>query len=335
MRTSLLLLLTTCLLQLTVAGQDLHFTQSGIVPVLHDPSQSAAFDGDMRFSSLYRQQWQSVPVPFRSFTAVVESHLPMPVQLPGRLGWALSFQNDQAGDGQLNWTTVGGRAAYRLPLGSFEIAAGAGIDVGQRAFDPLRLQLGDQYDGELFDPANPTAEFFERSSTSYASLHAGLGLFFKPADRRDRLWAGVSVNHLNKPVIGFWSDIATVRPMLIKLQLQASAAISDRQDVVGWLQAQTQGPYREAMAMIGLRHFSAAVADETLYLTLAAGYRLADAALLCLQLGNARWQASLSYDINTSAFRVATQGRGGPELSFQYIINRVHPPDAFKSCPIF
>lgn len=328
-----LLLLTICLLPLTVVGQDLHFTQSGIVPVLHDPSQAAGFDGDMRFSSLYRQQWQSVPVPFRSFIAVVESHMPMPVRLPGKLGWALNFQNDQAGDGMLNWTTVGGRAAYRLPLANYEISAGVGIDAGQRAFDPLRLQLGDQYDGELFNPANPTAEFFERSSTSYASLHAGIGLFYKPTGRRDRLWAGLSANHLNQPVIGFWSNIATVRPMLIKLQLQGSTEINDRQDVVGWLQAQTQGPYREAMVMAGLRHFSAATEPHSL--TLAAGYRLADAILLCMQLGNARWQASLSYDINTSAFRVATQGRGGPEISFQYIINRVHPPDTFKSCPIF
>jgi hypothetical protein len=220
-------------------------------------------------------------------------------------------------------------------LGDYEIAAGLGIDLGQRAFDPLRLQLGDQYDGELFDPSNPTAEFFERNSTSYASLHAGLGLFFTPTNRRDRLWAGLSVNHLNQPVIGFWSDIASVRPMLIKLQLQANVEITDRQDVLGWLQAQTQGPYREATAMIGVRHFTAAATPETLYLSLAAGYRLADAALLCMQLGNARWQASLSYDINTSPFRVATQGRGGPEISFQYIINRVHPPDSFKSCPIF
>jgi len=47
------------------------------------------------------------------------------------------------------------------------------------------------------------------------------------------------------------------------------------------------------------------------------------------------WQFGLSYDLNTSPFKVASQRRGGPEVSLRYVIFRVKPPEEFKLCPIF
>ena len=64
-------------------------------------------------------------------------------------------------------------------------------------------------------------------------------------------------------------------------------------------------------------------------------YRLSDALITHFELYYKEWVIGLSYDRNTSPFSVATQRNGGPELSVQYIITRVKPPEIFKACPIF
>ncbi|MBK8556789.1 MAG: type IX secretion system membrane protein PorP/SprF [Lewinellaceae bacterium] len=56
---------STVLLQ----AQDLHYSQPQINPLHFNPAQTGVFRGDWRVSGLYRSQWESVPVPYRSLAA--------------------------------------------------------------------------------------------------------------------------------------------------------------------------------------------------------------------------------------------------------------------------
>ncbi|MEM6772440.1 MAG: hypothetical protein AAF597_17825, partial [Bacteroidota bacterium] len=62
--------------------------------------------------------------------------------------------------------------------------------------------------------------------------------------------------------------------------------------------------------------------------------RIGDAFFPHIQLHYNAWRVGLSYDINVSDFRVATQGNGGPELSIRYIIKKVRPVPSRRFCPI-
>ena len=42
----------------------------------------------------------------------------------------------------------------------------------------------------------------------------------------------------------------------------------------------------------------------------------------------------LNYDFNTSQFDIATENKGGMELSVRYIISKVRPLPEFKVCPL-
>lgn len=317
-------------------AQDLHFSQFFAAPLSQDPAMAGAFDGDLRMGGLLRDQWRSVPVPYRTFSAYFDQKYYRPWVGAGELGWGMVFQHDKAGDSQLSWAMLGLRGAYRRSLSdSWKLAAGLGVDLGQRAFDPVLLQFADQYNGEFFDPSQTSLEAFDRTASGFISLSTGLNAFYQARDSRARLWAGLSAFHLNSPKIQFFDGAGVARPMLFKAYAFGDWPVADNLDVSGWLQGQTQGAYRELALGAGVRRHLRPDADVPLSVMLGLGYRWADALLAYAELRYDRWRLGFSYDVNTSGFRSATAGRGGPEVSVQYFIFRVHPPDEFKSCPIF
>jgi hypothetical protein len=75
--------------------------------------------------------------------------------------------------------------------------------------------------------------------------------------------------------------------------------------------------------------------DDPLIIGAGLGYRFGDAWIMYLEANYQQWNLGLSYDINTSDFQTATNGRGGLELSLQYLLIQAKPPSEFKACPIF
>ena len=63
----ILLLLVVSLLAKFASSQDINFSQFYDLPLLRNPSLAGLFQGDIRITSAYRNQWQSVTVPYRSF----------------------------------------------------------------------------------------------------------------------------------------------------------------------------------------------------------------------------------------------------------------------------
>jgi len=102
---------------------------------------------------------------------------------------------------------------------------------------------------------------------------------------------------------------------------------------------QFQGEYREyvldAMGKIYLNNNF----GRELALSVGAGYRLnpdfGDAVFPKLQLDYRTLTVGLSYDVNLADFDIATDSRGGPEISVVYIIRKVRALDDFKNCPIY
>src|SRR5262245_38456566 len=57
-------------------SQDVGFSQFYDQPLLRNPALAGFFDGDMRFTASYRNQWQSVTTPYRTFGLGTEFKLP-------------------------------------------------------------------------------------------------------------------------------------------------------------------------------------------------------------------------------------------------------------------
>src|SRR6476469_10716487 len=79
-------------------AQDISFSQFYDQPLLRNPALAGIFTGDVRFTASYRNQWQSVTIPYRTFG--LSSEIKFPVQIMGRdltLTAGLQLLRDVAG----------------------------------------------------------------------------------------------------------------------------------------------------------------------------------------------------------------------------------------------
>jgi|APTNR8051073442_1049403.scaffolds.fasta_scaffold00231_29 type IX secretion system PorP/SprF family membrane protein len=317
-------------------AQDLHFSQFYNAPLNLNPGLTGVFSGDLRFGANYREQWASVPVPYLTFSAAFDQKLYTPVTPGGLLSWGLVFNYDRAGDGQLSWSQIGGSASYIQQVGSEQyLSAGVQIKAGQRAFDAARLTFDDQFNGDVFDPNQATQESFSKTSSAYFDFAAGANWFFKDEDSRTQVYAGVGFAHLNRPKVGFRNDDEVRLSMLSNVYASGVVQAGALTDLTFHVLHQLQNPYQETVAGLGGRYHFNVERGKELALGLSFSYRINDAIIACTEALYRNWQFGLSYDLNTSPFKVASQRRGGPEVSLRYILTKVKPPEEFKMCPIF
>ena len=329
------LLWIACLFTFAAAAQDPHFSQSPMSPIQLNPALSASSEWDARAGGQWKEQWSSVPVSYRTFAAFFDQRLHQ-IRMPlGQLGIGGTFLYDQAGDSKLSWTQAGMRVSWGLPLeDGIDLRAGVGVDVGQRAFLPDQLEFGDQYNGELFDPGQATAEQFARQVSNLTSLSAGVAVVYRNPRSRTQLQTGLAASHLNSPTVSFYQAGDLEIPMWARFHANAAVELNDDWDATAVHHFYRQGSYQEILLGFGGR-YHLTYKEEDLALGAGMAYRFGDALIPQLEVLYGQWRFGLSYDVNTSAFQTATNGRGGLELALHYYILQPKPPEEFKSCPIF
>ncbi|MEZ4988074.1 MAG: PorP/SprF family type IX secretion system membrane protein [Saprospiraceae bacterium] len=317
------------------ATQNPHFSQSWMSPLQLNPATTGLGDWDARTGVHAKNQWASVPVAYQTFAAFYDQKIQAP-RIPVK-GFSVGgyFLHDRAGDSRLRWTQVSLSLAWQRTFDQqHTIALGVGMDAGQRAFRTDMLALGDQYNGEFFDPNLSSAEVWDKPNDGFVSFHVG-GLYAWKAWRsRSQINAGLAAGHLNRPTIGFSEGVGTPLPMWFRLHAQGVVEATDDWDVVAQGHVFRQGQYQEGLLAVGgCYHWQRP--EEVIRLGAHIGYRVGDAFIGYIDARWKNWLATLSYDVNTSPFAVATNGRGGLEFSLHRFLFQPKPPETFKSCPIF
>src|SRR3954447_8811898 len=85
-------------------GQDVGFSQFYDQPLLRNPALAGIFTGDVRLVASYRNQWQSVTIPYRTFGLSAEVKLPAEFVADDNLTLGLQLVKDVAGTS--NFSTV-------------------------------------------------------------------------------------------------------------------------------------------------------------------------------------------------------------------------------------
>lgn len=320
----------------SLLAQDLHFSQFHHQPLHLNPALAGIFAGDQRFSGIYRSQWTSVPVPYLTFSAGFDQKVSLRKLQGTEIGIGLLFNYDQAGDASMSWTQIGLNLAGIQQLSDqIVLSAGAQFQVGQRAFQPQQLFFDEQYNGDTFDPTLPNFENFLQTAAGYTNLSAGLNLLYQADGSRNRVSAGFSMRHLNRPVIRFYNLPGLPLAPLSVGYLVSAIQMSEKFDLTINAAGQFQGPYREILTGSGIRYHLMQAPGRWVVLGIGASVRYGDALIAQSEIYFQQWRIGLSYDVNTSPLKVASARRGGPEISLQYIIQKAQPPDTFKVCPIF
>jgi type IX secretion system PorP/SprF family membrane protein len=331
--TKIYLLAPILLLWMQGYAQDLHYSQFYLHSIHLTPAATGIFEGDFRAAGLYRSQWKTVPVDYRSYAGSVEWKAFR--RGTNMLAAGLLVQQDKAGDGGMRWTQLGFTVAAVHALGEKQaISAGFGLNAVQRSvnFDGLRFK--NQWTGDLFNAALPSREPVA-SNGMRPSLSAGLSWLYQPSGGRTRLSAGLGAQHLNGPVVGVLETSDFRVPVRYTGQVQAQLPAGASLDLVAFGAVQQMASARETLLGGGVRQILSRGPGSALAVQFSLATRLGDALIPAVQFEWNNWTLGMSYDWNTSGFDTATRGRGGIEIAVIYRTLAVPALKTFKTCPIF
>ncbi|MEN9002702.1 MAG: type IX secretion system membrane protein PorP/SprF, partial [Flavobacteriales bacterium] len=98
---------------LTSQAQDIHFSQFYNSPLNLNPALAGNFDGNYRFAGNYRNQWNSVTIPFATFSMSADAK---DVMGKKNVGAGIIFNNDNTGDSRFRTTVLNVVGSYAIPF---------------------------------------------------------------------------------------------------------------------------------------------------------------------------------------------------------------------------
>jgi len=319
-----------------IQAQDVHFSQFYYNYHNLSPALIGHFDGDHRLTVNYRNQWLSVPVPYMTVSFLYDTKIQLP-NSSGQINLGIGFDYDKAGDSRLNMSKLVPNIGYSKTFSKRHLVNIAiSPSVAQRRFGNEKLRWDVQWIGDRFDPKVSSRETYSTSGDFFLDLGAG-GLYEFALTRRTRFMINGNIFHINKPNQSFYSSNGTksLLPFRYSGSSQFNVGIGGFLDLILGANYQSQADYKEMVGSGLIRIYLNRTPGQVLNVLLGCNLRVDDAIIPNFGLEWKNWLISGSYDMNTSAFKSATNKRGGPELAVQYVFKGVKPIGIYKKCPIY
>jgi type IX secretion system PorP/SprF family membrane protein len=309
-------------------AQDVHFTQFDASPLLLNPANTGAFNGEVRASAIYRDQWRSVvgASAFKTYGVSVDMPIIRDISVDDYLAGGLQLYNDRAGDGNLNNFTALLSVAYHKFLGQDgKKVLTVGLQGGytNKNIDLSKLYFGDEFQEGTWNPGT-SAEFgwLERGNNNYI-INAGLS-YAQAVSEKFGFTIGAGVNNINQPLESFdrrkeSSEVGL--GMRYTGQIGAIIGISDKFSLKPAAFVQSQST---AMELVGGNEFHLKLGEEYDIPTATAvfagvWYRYQDAIMVTAGIEFKGFRVGVGYDYNTSDLKSASGNNGGFEISLRYI----------------
>jgi type IX secretion system PorP/SprF family membrane protein len=322
----------------TLQAQDIHFSQYYNNPLQLNPAQAGLFSEDIRFIANSKLQWANVPVNYTTFSASYDhKHYPKQAQKGVfATGGLLSY--DRAGDSHLTTTHLAGNAAYVKRIGELNlISIGLQAGIRHRGANYDDLYFDRQFNGEKFNAVAPTGEKFDNRSILAIDFGIGINYRFQLKDKRTRFDFGAAIFHPHEPKADFLEKNLRL-PSRKTFYVLTNVKAAKKLDVLVYLAGQNQGVYNEFYISNLYRFYLKQSKYSTKAIQIGLQYRLAersDALIPTVEFLTDQYRLGFNYDVTISRFQAANNSRGGPEVSFQYLITNVKKVKSSKACPIF
>lgn len=336
-KTGILLASFILLFPLFLSAQDIHFSQMDRSPLNLNPAETGDFKADHRIIANYRNQWATVTVPYKTFSASYENSPKQIPMIPGRVGLGLLFNSDVAGDGNFGTVQVKFSLAYRhlnLLDSTLNIALGMNVGFNQQSLDFHKLNFGNQYNGSQFDPNMQTNEDFSGEQFNFFDFALGFKATYL-INKRIPINVGLVFNHLNRPSQSFYAEEINNLNGKFNSYISAEIDLTKYWSIKPLVFYYNQGTYDELfygallekeLNNISFRSFNVGVVN-----------RQTDALILRFGLVYQSFDFGFSYDYTYSSLKVASQGVGAFEISVIYLM---HNPIKYqrrynRQCPVF
>jgi type IX secretion system PorP/SprF family membrane protein len=320
-------------------GQDINFSQFYELSLLRNPALGGLFKGDIRATGGFRSQWGSVTVPYQTQALAVETKFAVSDGSDDYASFGMQVTNDVAGDSKLGRTQFLPAVTYHKVINPFRneyLSAGFLGGFVQQRFDPSRLSFDDQFVNGAYSPTNPTRATFNNTNVSYFDLSVGLA-YSVVFGLDTRFYAGAGFFHVNRPKVAFSSanDIRLNPKYVFNAGLSIPASDYDR--LVIYSDIFAQGGNLQGQGGLLLNHTFLEYEDEqNLGIGAGAFIRWNDALIPVVRFEYYKLNIGLSYDVNISQLKTASQYRGGFEvvLSFKSYLNIMSSSQQKVRCPV-
>jgi type IX secretion system PorP/SprF family membrane protein len=301
-------------------AQGMHFAQYYNAPLLLSPANTGLMpDDNYRLGFNYRNQWSSIPVPYKTVSAYADFQaFRNNVDPRSWLGLGAAFFNDKAGNGSLALNRTEAFVAYHLKMGANTMLSGgfSGAYV-QRSVDYGKLTFDEQWDGMTFNGTSANGEPFSGlMKTRYWDVTAGLNLAIFP-NENIYLKIGAGVAHLTTPKESFYNmeNRLGMRPTgHIDLLVKAGSKWIVNPSVYYTNQ-------QNASELVGgsqFRYYIAGAEENTVQLILGGYYRWQESVIGLFGLDFSGMSITTSYDFTASTLSDATRSRGALEIALLY-----------------
>ncbi|HEY6976517.1 MAG TPA: PorP/SprF family type IX secretion system membrane protein [Chitinophagaceae bacterium] len=320
--------LILCLLFLSctilLKAQDPHFSQFFSSPLTLNPAFTGKFDGNVRVAGNYRNQWPTINRAYQTGTASVDFPI-LRKKIDYRDTWGVGIMayTDKSAAGAVGFNYISLSTAFHK---GFDEDGYKQLGLGlQTTYSNMNIYTADLKFEDQLTPlgfTGVTNETFGNSilKSSYFDVNAGL-LYTTSRTDKDNLYAGVSVYHINRPKQNFTTNsFYLLNP---RATFHAGGYFPTGETTTLHISAlySTQAKAHETL-LGGAMQFM--VADETVSENPVSFYagswiRLSDALIPYIGLEYNSFRFGLTYDINISDLKTASQSRGGVEVSLIYI----------------
>jgi type IX secretion system PorP/SprF family membrane protein len=312
----------------TVRAQDVHFTQFDASPLILNPANTGAFNGDWRASVVYRDQWRSIAgnSAFKTYAASFDMPIIRDISVDDYLAAGVQLYNDRAGDGNLTNFSALLSVAYHKFLGEDArkvLTVGLQGGYSQKSIDWSRLYFENEFDEGQWNPGiNPDRNFLG-TGDGYFVINAGISYAQAVSDNFS-FTVGAGVNNINQPLETFDTREKSVDVglgMRYTGQLGAIIQVGDRFALKPAVLYQSQNT---AMELVAGNEFHYTLGEDYELPTAPAvfagvWYRHMDAIMVTVGVEFKGFRIGFGYDYNNSKLNAASNGNGGFEVSLHYI----------------
>lgn len=311
-------------------------------PLVLNPASTGAFLGSIRVGGIYRDQWRSVLG--RQFsTPSFYADAPI-INGFGKQDWVgvgVMMYSDQAGVGQLTTNSFMFSAAYHRALDrKAKNVLTLGLQGGMVARS-IDLQSSDLMFEDELDLGQGLASSPDRAvgdeegaMTNYFDLSAGL-LLTSRLSKTNYFNLGFAMAHLTTPNYSILSpsqgtgqgsnNIGPQLPLRITGHGMLHLDVGDNWLFEPMAYYVRIGPAQEVAAQAWGGIYLDEEKEKAIRFGL--GYRLADAGEVLLGFDYKTLKVGVSYDVNVSPLREATNFRGGLEIAASYIFKIYKKPE--------
>lgn len=310
-------------------SQDPHFSQFFASPLTLNPALTGKFDGNLRVTGNYRNQWPSINRAYTTTTLSVDFPI-LRNAIASNNTWGVGVMGytDQSANSALKFNYLSLATAFHKGLdedGYKQFGLGVQATYTNMSLDVTKLHFEDQL--TPFGFTGNTSEIFPNTTSHYFDLNAGL-LFSNSTDDRNNLYAGVSMYHILRPKQSFTGSNFILNQRAT-LQAGGFFPVGERNTVHVSALFSTQAKANETVFGGAMQIPFGSEEDNPNSVYFGSWMRLNDAIIPYLGLEFGSFRLGATYELNTSSLKPASESRGGIEISLIYI----NKPDESKGLP--